>query len=261
MMGVGASVLAATGRAAVSVAATAGLITQVLAASATALVRGQVPVWEVLRQVYICGAACLPVTAFASVCVGLIVAVQGMAYVQRYSAPEVFGWAAYFSSTREVGPLLMGLTLSARLGAFHAAELAAWVVTDRVNALRALSVSPVAVLAAPRLLAMPVCAALLMAWSDACALVSATLFAWLLGPVSPWTTWASIAKYARFDDLVIGLQKAAVYGFFSGATAVALGLSVHGGADAVGTAVTRTAVTSLLLVAAAHHALTVWTAG
>jgi phospholipid/cholesterol/gamma-HCH transport system permease protein len=200
---------------------------------------------------------CLPLTVITSVCVGCIVAVQGMGYVSRYTAPEAFGWAAYFSAVREVGPLLMGLTISARLGAFHAAELAAMRVTDRVDALKALGVDTLGVLVAPRVLAMPVASVLLMVWANAVSLTSATLFAWGLGGVTPWTTWASIHSYSLWSDFLLGLMKVAVYGLFSGVTATALGYSARGGADAVGTAVMRAAVFSILVIVVLNHALVV----
>ena len=252
--------LAASGRAALDVAQSVGLMARILVETLRSLLKGNVPLREVLRQVYVCGATCLPVTLMASLCVGCIVAVQGMDYVRRYSAPLVFGWAAFFSACREVGPLLLGITLSARLGALHAAELSALVVTDRVDAMRALGVDEVGVFVAPRILAMPMAGALLMAWSDATSLASATLFAWIAGGVTPWTTWSSIHDFGLWSDLTLGLWKASAYGLFAGLAATSLGLSARGGADAVGAAVMRSAVTSLLVITALNHALTVWTA-
>lgn len=252
--------LAAAGRATLGLAETAGLVLRLVWGVAAALLRGRLPLREVLRQLHHSGVQCLPVMALASVCVGAIVAVQGVGYVHRYSAPEVFGWAAYFAACREVGPLLVGLILSARLGAHNAAQLAALSVTDRVEAMQALGVDPLGVWAAPRVVAMPIAAVLLMVWADALALVSATLVAWVLGPVSPWVTLASILNYAVWSDLVLGLEKVAAYGLVAAVTSTALGLAARGGADAVGTAVMRTAVTSLLAVAVMHQALTVWTA-
>jgi len=257
MMG---GLLAAAGRSALDVAQTTGMMVCVAAGVAYSVLRLRVPVREIVVQLYACGAACLPVTIMASICSGAIVAVQGMDYAQRYSAPAVYGWAAYFSAVREVGPLLLGVTLSARLGALHAAELGALSVTDRLDAMRALSVDPMAVMVAPRVLAMPVAAALLMVWSDAIALSSATAFAWIFGGVTPWTTWASIQNFSLWADFTLGLQKAAAYGLCAGITATGMGLNARGGADAVGTQVMRSAVASLLVITAANHALVIWTA-
>lgn len=254
------SVIAAAGRAAIDVAQTTGMMLRVTWGVLVSVVTLRVPLRELFRQVYACGAACLPVTIMASICSGAIVAVQGMDYVRKYSAPAVYGWAAYFSAVREVGPLLLGITLSARLGAFHAAQLGALSVTDRVDAMKALGVNPMAVMVAPRVLAMPFAAVMLMAWSDAVSLSSATVFAWVAGGVTPWTTWASIQNFSLWSDLVLGLQKAGAYGFFAGVTATGMGLGARGGADAVGTQVMRSAVASLLVITAVNHALVVWTA-
>ncbi len=256
-MNAGIALLVAAGRPVVGTAVVLGQMVLTLWRAMRALVRGRVGLRSVVEQVQVCGLTCLPVTVLASVCVGCIVAVQGMGYVRRYSAPEAFGWAAYFSAAREVGPLLMGLTLSARLGALHAAQLAALRVTDRVDAMKALGVDTVGLWVAPRILAMPVAAVLLMAWSNAVSLVSATLFAWAFGGVTPWMTWASVARYALWSDFTLGLWKVAAYGLCSGITATAVGDAARGGADAVGHAVMRAAVVSVLAIVVLNHALTV----
>ncbi|MBI5495745.1 MAG: ABC transporter permease [Deltaproteobacteria bacterium] len=255
------SALAAVGRPVLVVTQVTGAMLLGALRAARAALRFRVPLRETVRQVERSGLACLPLTVFASISVGCIVAVQGMGYVRRYSAPEVYGWAAYFSAVREVGPLLMGLALSARLGALHAAELAAMKATDRVDALRALGVDVHAVLVAPRILAMPLAAVLLMAWSDAVSLGSATLFAWAFGDVTPWTTWGSIHKYSLWSDLLLGLAKAAMYGLFSALAATAIGMSADAGADGVGRAVMRAAVVSIVVIVVLNHALTVGWAG
>ncbi|MEW5852321.1 MAG: ABC transporter permease [Myxococcota bacterium] len=253
--------LASAGRAALGIVETAGLMALLAWRAMGTLLRVSVPLREILKQVHANGATSLPVIIIASICVGCIVAVQGMDYAQRYSAPEVYGWAAYFAACREVGPLLLGLSLSARLGAQNAAQLAALTVTERVDAMKALGVDTTSVWVTPRLIAMPIAATVLMLWMDGISLVSATVFAWIAGGVTPWTTWASIMRYALLSDLLLGLEKAAVYGLFAALTSTALGLAARGGADAVGTAVMKTAVTSLLVISAVHYALTVWTAG
>jgi phospholipid/cholesterol/gamma-HCH transport system permease protein len=236
---------------------TLGQMVLTLGHTLRALVLLRVPLREVLRQLYVCGVMAVPVTVLASVCVGCIVAVQGMDYVRRYSAPQVFGWAAFLSATREVGPLLMGLLISARLGAWHAAELAALNVTERVDALRALAVDPWRVLVAPRLVAMPLAGVMLMLISNAVSLSAATAFAWALGGVTPWVTWGSIADLSQWSDLVQGLWKAGTYGWVAGLGATSVGMDARGGAEAVGHAVTRAAVSTLVIIVITHHALTV----
>jgi phospholipid/cholesterol/gamma-HCH transport system permease protein len=258
-VGVGA-VLGPLGRLALDTSRGVGGVVLLAGQAAASCVQGRVPWREVLRQVHGCAVGSLAITVLAGVCLGAIVGAQGMGYVQRFNAPAVYGWAAYFAACREVGPLLVGLVLSARLGAHHAAELAALRVTDRVDGLAALGVDPVLVLAVPRLLAMPLAFGVLMLWADAVSLLSATGFAWAFG-LSPAVCWASILDHALLADLVLGLQKAVAYGAVSGLVSVALGLRAQGGADGVGVAVTRAAVASLLTIAVTHQVLTVVTTG
>lgn len=256
-----ALVLATVGRAGLSVMETTGLMLVLMARVVRSVLGGRTAWTEIPRQLHVNGWRCLPVTVASSLCVGAIVAVQGVAYVHRYSAPEVFGWAAFFAACREVGPLVMGLILGARLGANNAAQLATLSVTDRVDAMKALGVDTWAVWATPRLVAMPIAAVLLMIWADGLSLTMATLMAWFLGPVSPWTTWSSIQHYAQWQDLVQGLYRMGAYGLVAAVTSTALGLSATGGADAVGRAVTRSAVINVLAIALMHHAMTLWTTG
>lgn len=96
----------------------------------------------------------LPLLLAGSVVVGGVVAMQGLGYVSRYQATEVFGWAAGVSAFREVGPLLLGLILAARIGARNAAELGTMVLQERLAALQALGLDPMRVVVLPRVLAI-----------------------------------------------------------------------------------------------------------
>lgn len=240
------------------VASLAGGMALTMAHCVGALLRGRVPAAEVLRQVHVSGVMCVPVTLVSSLAVGAIVAVQGMDYVRRYSAPLVFGWAAYLSATREVGPLLLGLLVAARVGAFHAAELAALVVTDRWDALVALGVDARAVLVAPRVVALPLSAVMLMLVMNAGSLACATGVAWALGGVTPSVTWGSITDLGHLTDLMQGLGKAAVYGLVAALASTSVGAAARGGADAVGRAVMQAAVAGLVVIVVTNHLLTVW---
>ena len=78
----------------------------------------------------------------------------GRTIVQRFSATDIIGWGAGFAMLREVGPLLIALMFSGRVGANNTAELGTMVVTEQLDALRALAIDPLTYLIVPRVIAM-----------------------------------------------------------------------------------------------------------
>jgi phospholipid/cholesterol/gamma-HCH transport system permease protein len=128
---------------------------------------------ELLRNLYRMGVHSLPIVVITALFVGAIMVVQAAPLVERFNAKGLLGWAAGFSTLREIGPLLTALMLSGRVGANNTAELATMVVTEQMDALRALAINPIAYLIAPRFLAMVATFFVSTVFSDVLALIGA----------------------------------------------------------------------------------------
>lgn len=214
---------------------------------------------ETLRQTHRLFFDALPLVAVAGVAVGGVVAMQGLSYVARYSATEVFGWAAALSAYRDVGPLLLGCGLAARIGTRLTAELAVMAARERLDAVRALGIDPEPTVLWPRVLASVACSVLF--WAPACTLVLAVAFvvASLLGDQRIATSVWSVASYVDAGTLLNGLLRMVIFGAIVGLSSCHAGVQVEASGDrsagAIGRAVYSGSVLSLAGVVLANALL------
>ncbi|MBI1944413.1 MAG: ABC transporter permease [Deltaproteobacteria bacterium] len=204
---------------------------------------------ETLRQTDRLFFDALPLVLVAGVAVGGVVAMQGLSYVTRYSAGEVFGWAAAMSAYRDVGPLLLGCGLAARIGARNTAELAVMAARERLDAVRALGLDPEPTVVWPRLVGTVLCS--LLFWAPACTLVLGVAFvvASLIGDQRVATSVWSVVSYAHAGTLLNGLVRMVAFGLIVGLSSCHAGVSVATSDDrsagAIGRAVYAGSVLSL----------------
>lgn len=160
---------------------------------------------------------------------------------------QFLGGTIGYSFLNELGPTLGGVGLAARSGAAIAAEIGSMVVTEQVDALRAMAVSPVRYLVVPRLLAAIIMLPLLTVLADIAGLFGSYLFALGAG-VSGEEFWTSVHTYTKVSDLLHGLMKSVVFGFLIGLVACQQGLRTKGGATGVGRATTSSVVLCVVLI-------------
>jgi phospholipid/cholesterol/gamma-HCH transport system permease protein len=185
----------------------------------------------------------LPIVATTALFVGAIMVVQAAPLVERYNAKALLGWAAGFTTLREIGPLLTALMLSGRIGANNAAELGTMVVTEQVDALRALAIEPLGYLLVPRFLAIVVTFFVSTVFSDVLALVGAAIVGSVVLGVDPLTFYYGVTgDKLNFGDVAHGLVKSVAFGIVVGAASCQYGITTSGGAPGVGRSVTTSVV-------------------
>jgi phospholipid/cholesterol/gamma-HCH transport system permease protein len=184
-----------------------------------------------------------------AVLIGGIVGLQGLGYLTRYFATEVFGWAAAMSAFRDVGPLLLAFALAARVGTRNAAQVATLAARERIDALCALGLDPHVVVTAPRTVALIAAATVLYPLSALIILLVAFVFAAVLGGQSVVISAWSVATYVKPTVLWEGLARLAVFATIIGLCTTHAGLSLwqrgDASAAAIGGAVYRGSVLSL----------------
>ncbi len=200
--------------------------------------------FELWRNLYKVGVRSLPVVVVTAWFAGAIAVIQVGTYVVKFRAYEVVGWAFGYSVFREIGPLLVGLMFSGRVGANITAELGTMKVTEQIDALRTLAIDPIEYLVLPRILSMLVMMTLLAVVGDAFALLGGMGTAYALIGVDPWVFWNSFIEYVRLADFWQGILKASTFGLCIGVVSCAFGLSVRGGAPGVGRAVNASVMAS-----------------
>lgn len=197
---------------------------------------------ELVRNLHKMGVRSLPIVVVTAVFVGGIMVIQAAPLVTRFNAREIVGWGAGFATLREIGPLLIALMFSGRVGANNTAELGTMVVTSQVDALRALAIDPISYLVLPRALSMVVMLFVLTVIGDVVAVGGACAAAKVLLDVDPRSFMNSFLLLLNEWDLLTGLIKSLVFGLMIALTSCHFGLSVTGGAPGVGRAVNAAVV-------------------
>ena len=187
---------------------------------------------------------------------GMVVALQSVYALKQFSAEANVGGIVAVSLMREVSPVFSALMITARAGSGMAAELGNMRVTEQIDAITTMGVSPVQYLLSPRLLAGVSMGPLMcMLYSSVgmfgCYLVAV---AWLGGD---WGFFLrSVHDFARPRDLFMGLVKSAVFGFLIASIACRHGYFASGGARGVGMATTRAVVESCVAILVTNYILT-----
>ncbi len=198
--------------------------------------------FELVRNLHKMGVRSVGIVAVTAIFTGAIMVIQAAPLVTRFNAKEVVGWGAGFATLREVGPLLIALMFSGRVGANNTAELGTMVVTDQIDGLRALAIDPLSYLVMPRVLAMVSMLFILTIIGDVVAIGGAIMAAKALLDVDPRSFINSFVTLLDTWDVMTGLIKSVVFGAMIAITSCHFGLTVRGGAPGVGRAVNAAVV-------------------
>lgn len=222
--------------------------------------RGAFDYDETVRQLFKVGVRSVGVVVATATFVGALMVISSGNFVKGTGATSIVGWAAGTAIFSEVGPVLIGLMFSGRVGANNTAELGTMVVTNQVDALRVLGIDPIAYLVVPRFLAMIVMLVLLTCIGDIFALAGGAVACSALLGIDMRVYWQGVLESRLVDEFVMGLVKAF---FFGGGIAIVSchwGLGVTGGARGVGRAVNHSVVTAAIAIFVVNFFVTVlWT--
>lgn len=211
---------------------------------------------ETWRNMYRVGVKSFPIVVVTSILTGAIMVIQAGMYIQQYGAYGLLGWGAGYSILREVGPIMIGLMFSGRVGANNTAELGTMMVTDQVDALRALAIDPIAYLVMPRFLAMIVMMFVLVVIGDFTALLGGAVTSEILLNVDMTLFFWSIKEYVFVADFTHGLVKAVAFGFAIAIISCHFGMTTRGGAVGVGRAVNASVVGSAIAIFVLDYIIT-----
>jgi phospholipid/cholesterol/gamma-HCH transport system permease protein len=200
---------------------------------------------ELFSNLYDMGVRSLPIVVVTALFTGGIMVVQSAPTVERFGVHSLLGWGAGFGTLREVGPLLTALMISGRVGANNTAELGTMVVTEQLDALRALAIDPVSFLVVPRFLGIVVTLFLSTIFADVLALVGAAYSGVPLLGVDPGVFYDGLTGgLLGIGDVMHGLLKSLVFGVVMALSSCEFGIRTQGGAPGVGRAVNSTVVVS-----------------
>ncbi len=186
---------------------------------------------------------------------GAVLALYFAPFLKQYGAEGFTGAVVALAIARELGPVLTGVVVAARAGSAIAAELGTMKVTEQIDALRALAVSPVQYLVVPRVLAAVIMVPLVGALADAGGILGGYLISQSEGVLGV-TYLNSIRQFLTPLDFVKGIIKTVVFGVIIALVGCHQGLATRGGATEVGRATTNAVVLSIVLIYIANFVLT-----
>jgi len=210
---------------------------------------------DILQQMDSIGVGSLLIILLTGFFTGAILALQTSTALKTFGATSVTGTLVMTSLVREMGPVLASLMIAGRVGSAIAAELGSMVVSEQVDAMRALGTDPVKKLVWPRLLALLVMTPALTLVADIIGTFGGWVVATSLMNVAS-SVYISAAKDAlTYNDIIGGLVKPAVFGIIIATVSCRSGLRTSGGTVGVGLATTRAVVLSDILILVADFFL------
>jgi phospholipid/cholesterol/gamma-HCH transport system permease protein len=208
------------------------------------------------RQIIDIGYYSLPVVGLTALFTGMVLALQSFTGFARFNAESAVATVVVLSVTRELGPVLGGLMVAGRIGAAMAAEIGTMRVTEQIDALTALSTSPMKYLVAPRLLAGLVMLPCLVVVADLIGVFGGFLVGVYKLDFNAASYLSSSWQYLETVDVVSGLVKAAVFGFLIALMGCYHGYHSRGGAQGVGAATTNAVVSASILILIFNYGIT-----
>jgi phospholipid/cholesterol/gamma-HCH transport system permease protein len=236
------------GASAIRIAQEVGGIVILTGQTLRALVPPRIDGRELVKNLYKMGNRSVPIVVLTSFFAGALMVVQAGPFVKKFGATGLAGWGAGYAVLREIGPILIALMFSGRVGANNTAELSTMTVTEQLDGLRALAIDPVRFLVVPRVIAMLVMLVALTVIGDLVALAGATLIGKVMLDIDFSTMYYSIVDNLKPYDFLHGVYKAIAFGFAIAMSSCYFGVTVRGGAVGVGRAVNAAVVAAAVSI-------------
>jgi phospholipid/cholesterol/gamma-HCH transport system permease protein len=211
------------------------------------LLRGKLHLKNTLQQMAAIGVDSLPIVLACCLSTGAVYAFYTAEIFVRFGATQFVGGTLTLSFLLELGPVLAGVNVASRSGAAIAAEIGSMVVTEQVDALRAMAVSPIRYLVTPRVVACVLMMPLVGVFADLAGIMGCYLMAGSHG-VPHQAFIESARTFATGSDLMKGLIKTICFGLIISIVACQQGLRTKGGATGVGRATTSSVVLCVVLI-------------
>jgi len=198
----------------------------------------------------------LPVVGLTAFFTGGALALQIYAGGARFSAEAVVPSIVAIGMARELGPVLGGLMVAARVASSIAAELGTMKVTEQIDALVTLSTNPMKYLTLPRVLAATLAVPLLVGVGDAIGIMGGYVVGVTRLDFNPAAYIKNTVDFLQLWDILSGMVKGAVFGFIVAIMGCYFGMNSGRGAQGVGRATKSAVVSASVLILAANYILT-----
>lgn len=211
---------------------------------------------DTLAQMDVIGVGSLPIVLLTGFFIGAVLVLQTAAQFERFGQTSLTGDVVAIALVRELGPTITGLLVAGRNASGMASELGSMLVTEQVDAMRAMGTDPTRKLVTPRVVATVFVLPLLTAMADLIGLVGGFVVSQFELRLNPVEYWTRAIQALEFSDLIQGLTKPLVFALILSTVGCYHGLTVRGGTQGVGRATTQAVVVSSVFILVTNFFLT-----
>ena len=245
---VSVGVLASIGRKVADILEFAGGFTLLSWETLKTIARLRIRFGETLNQCYLLGYQSLIIVLLTSLFTGMVFSLESALTAVQYGFGSFVGGIVSYTVVRELGPMLSAVVVAGRVCAAIAAELGSMEVTEQIEALKSLGLTPVRFLVVPRLLALMIMLPLLAIFADVIGVWGGQWIAHAQAHISYTDFMSSARQTVGFIDVVKGLFKSLIFAIVIVMIGAYHGLTTKGGAAGVGKAATSAVVTCIILI-------------
>ena len=244
------------GRSVLSVLEEIGRIVALFLSVLAWMVRPPIRLRLIFKQMEFVGVKSIFVVILTGIFTGMVLALQSYHAFRMFSAESMVGATVALSMTRELGPVLTALMVTARAGSAMAAELGTMRVTEQIDALSVMAANPVKYLIVPRLVATVIMLPFLTIVSDFVGILGGYFVGVQVLRINAGMFMQNISKMVVLNDIYNGLIKAACFGLILSLIGCYKGFNTTGGAEGVGRATTEAVVLASVIILISDYFLT-----
>jgi phospholipid/cholesterol/gamma-HCH transport system permease protein len=193
-------------------------------------------------------AAALPIVTLIALLVGMIIAFLGAVVLRRFGAGYYVSYLVGYGMLREMAALMTGIIMAGRTGAAFAAEIGSMKITEEIDALKTLGISPVEHLVLPRVLGLFVMMPLLTIYAFFIGIFGGLVVSISILDLTSTQFIGGMLYVVTLPDALLGLFKGTVFGLIIGMAGCMKGMQTGGDASAVGRAATSAVVVGITLI-------------
>lgn len=203
---------------------------------------------DIIQQADLIGVGSLPIVSLSGLFTGVVLALNSASTLQRFGSLSLIAQLVSVGMVTELGPVLTGLMVAGRNASGMASELGSMVVTEQIDAMRALGVDPIRKLVTPRIFACITMLFFLTIVSDFCGILGGAAVTVFMNGQNGTQYFSMAYEYLQFPDILQGLVKPLLFGFLIASIGCFYGMRTTGGTQGVGRSTIQAVVWASVMI-------------
>lgn len=203
---------------------------------------------SIITNIHSAGIKALPILAWLSFLIGVVLAYQMGLELQTYGANIFIAYLSGMAIFREFGPLITAIIIAGRTSSAFTAQIGSMKINEEIDALNTMGLSPIEFLVVPKVLALIFVFPLLIFWADVFSTIGAMIMSKLMLHVGYLDFLSRLQESVGLKQLLLGLYKAPVFAVLIALVGCFQGFKVESNADSVGSQTTKSVVQALFLI-------------